>query len=227
MNMLMKLAPHAVILIGNMYYVFWGIDRVNNSMNFIDNPYTKFLLLVMIACTGFNNLRLLRLHLSRLRREINLTPVFVRLGVLAVNTLLAAVILVLLVIDLFNENLMLFLNEFVKALILLLSITGLLNSLQLTKRARDAVRYEMRHRAQMRRPQRRPAPQPQRAPQTRYGSARPPQPRYDYDDRPPQPRSYDGSRPRPRSGRYDDFRPQPMRDNGVNRRSQPRYDSRY
>ena len=49
MKTLKKLAPHAAILIGNMYYVFWGIDRVNKAMNFIDNGYTKFLLLVMIV----------------------------------------------------------------------------------------------------------------------------------------------------------------------------------
>ena len=203
MNILTRFAPHAVILIGNMYYVFWGIDRVNNSMNFIDNPYTKFLLLVMIACSVPNNLNLLRVLLNRLRRTDNPAPVFARLGILALNTLLAAVILVLLVIDLFNENLMLFLSEFVKAMILILSITGLLNSLQLTARERARIRYEMRRRAQMRRPQ--PGrPAPQRAPQPQRRPAPQPQTRYGGSARQVQ-THYDSRRPQ--SGRYDDFRP--------------------
>lgn len=151
MNILMKLAPHAAILIGNMYYVFWGIDRVNRSMNFIDNPYTKFLLVILIACSGLNDVRLTYIHLDRLRRTDDPAPVYFRLGVVALNALLAAVILILLVIDLFGEDLLLFLNEFVKAMILLLSLTSLLNSLQLTARERARIRMENRRRAQMRR----------------------------------------------------------------------------
>jgi hypothetical protein len=81
-----------------MYYVFWGIDRVNKSMNFIDNPYTKFLLLVMIACSLFSGLRLGRVHLNRLGRTDNPAPVYARLGLLALNLLLAAAILILLVL---------------------------------------------------------------------------------------------------------------------------------
>ena len=39
--------PHLVILIGNMYAVFYFIDRVNPAMNFIDNGLTKGLLLIL------------------------------------------------------------------------------------------------------------------------------------------------------------------------------------
>lgn len=172
MNILMKLAPHAAILIGNMYYVFWGIDRVNKSMNFIDNGYTKFLILLLIAFSGLIDWRLARISLAKLRRTDNPVPVYVRLGVLALNALLGAAILVLLAIDLFNEDLLLFLNEFVKVLMLILSITSLLSSIQLTARERAVIRMQNRRRAQ----QRRPMPQPRPAPQPRYGESR--EPRY-------------------------------------------------
>ena len=45
------LLPHAAILMANMYLVFFGIDRVNTAMNFIDNPYTKGVLLFMSLVT--------------------------------------------------------------------------------------------------------------------------------------------------------------------------------
>ena len=44
--------PHLVILICNMYIVFFLIDRVNPAMNFIDNGLTKGLLLILIAATA-------------------------------------------------------------------------------------------------------------------------------------------------------------------------------
>lgn len=164
MNILMKFAPHVAILISNMYCVFWGIDRVNRSMNFIDNSYTKFLLVILIACSGLNDARLANIHLDRLRRTDDPAPVYFRLGVVALNALLAAIILILLVIDLFGEDLLLFLNEFVKVLILLLSLTSLLGSLQLTARERARIRMENRRRAQM---CRRPMPQREQIPQRR------------------------------------------------------------
>lgn len=215
MNILVKLAPHAAILIGNMYYVFWGIDRVNKSMNFIDNPYTKFLLLILIACCGLTDWRLTRISLAKLRRTDNPVPVYVRLGVIALNALLAAVILILLVIDLFGEDLLLFLNEFVKVMILILSITGLLNSLQFTARERAVIRMENRRRAQMRRP----APQqsaPQRRPNPQYAQRPPQQPRYSNGYRsqssaparaPQRPAGYDNRRPSTRIPEQDLRRP--------------------
>lgn len=55
-----RLLPHAAILIGNMYVVFFLIDRVNPAMNFIDNGLTKGLLLVLCAVALVNALRVLR-----------------------------------------------------------------------------------------------------------------------------------------------------------------------
>ena len=161
MKTLKKLAPHAVILFGNMYYVFWGIDRVNQAMNFIDNGYTKLLILAMIAFCAVNALTLLPMIVNRLARTDDPAPQFARLGVLGLNALLAAIILILLIIDLFNEDLMIFLSGFVKFLILLLSVTGLLCSLQITARDRAYIRAMNRRAAAARRNARqRPAPQP-------------------------------------------------------------------
>lgn len=161
MKTLKKLAPHAAILIGNMYYVFWGIDRVNQAMNFIDNGYTKLLLLALIAFCTVNALTLLPMIANRLARTNNPAPQFVRLGILALNALLAAIILILLTIDLFNEDLMIFLSGFVKFLILLLCVTGLLCALQITARDRAYIRAMNRRAAQRRGAQpNRPAPQP-------------------------------------------------------------------
>lgn len=39
--------PHAPIVLANMYVVLFLIDRVNTSMNFIDNDLTKGVLLAM------------------------------------------------------------------------------------------------------------------------------------------------------------------------------------
>ena len=63
-----RLLPHAAILIGNMYVVFFLIDRVNPAMNFIDNGLTKGLLLVLCAITRYNALRVLRAPGVRPRR---------------------------------------------------------------------------------------------------------------------------------------------------------------
>lgn len=50
------LLPSAVILLCNMYFVFYGIDRVNPMMAFVDHNLTKALLLLMcvlsIACAA-------------------------------------------------------------------------------------------------------------------------------------------------------------------------------
>lgn len=42
-----KLLPHVTIVMCLMYVVFFGIDRVNSAMAFIDNEITKWLLLVL------------------------------------------------------------------------------------------------------------------------------------------------------------------------------------
>lgn len=146
MGILLKLAPHAAIVIGNMYYVFWGINCVNTSMNFIDNGYTKFLLVLLIGFGALTVWQSAGTILRQLRRSRNPVPLYVRLGLLGANALLAFVILVLLIIDLFNENLMLFLNGFVQVLILVLCIVSLLNGIQAIARDRAIVRQQARRR---------------------------------------------------------------------------------
>lgn len=39
--------PHAAIVLADAFIVFFGIDRVNTAMNFIDHELTKGLLCVM------------------------------------------------------------------------------------------------------------------------------------------------------------------------------------
>ena len=55
-----RMLPHAVILICNMYIVFFLIDRVNQAMNFIDNGLTKGLLAIMCAIALYDAWRLLK-----------------------------------------------------------------------------------------------------------------------------------------------------------------------
>ena len=60
-----RLAPHAAILICNMYVVFFLIDKVNPAMNFIDNGLTKGLLLLLCLIALYNAWQLLGLALWR------------------------------------------------------------------------------------------------------------------------------------------------------------------
>ena len=50
-----RLLPHGVILICNIYIVFYLIDRVNSAMAFINNGITKALLLVMCIISIINS----------------------------------------------------------------------------------------------------------------------------------------------------------------------------
>lgn len=63
-----RMLPHLVILICNMYIVFFLIDRVNTAMNFIDNNLTKGLLLILCAAGISNALYLMRMERAP-RRE--------------------------------------------------------------------------------------------------------------------------------------------------------------
>ena len=58
--MLRKLLPHATIILSMMYFVFFFIDRVNSSMNFIDNDITKGLLFALCVLAIADALRLIR-----------------------------------------------------------------------------------------------------------------------------------------------------------------------
>ncbi len=61
--------PHAVILICNMYVVFFLIDRVNPAMNFIDNGLTKGLVALLCAGAVVDALALKRLGRRTRRRR--------------------------------------------------------------------------------------------------------------------------------------------------------------
>ena len=50
-----QLAPHVSILICNMYIVFYLIDCVNTAMCFIDNGFTKGLLVIMCLISAWNS----------------------------------------------------------------------------------------------------------------------------------------------------------------------------
>lgn len=147
MNTLRKLAPHAAILIGNMYYVFWGIDRVNKSMNFIDNEYTKFLLVLLIALCAVVHWPLLKAALRRSRRGASPAALATQLGLMGLNALLGLVLAILLLIDLFAPDMMLFLKEFVKFLILLDCVLAQFHAALLIARDRAIARNQIRRAA--------------------------------------------------------------------------------
>ena len=73
-NRLREMMPHAVILICNMYIVFFLIDRVNPAMNFIDNGLTKGLLAVLCAGAIYGALTLMRLGKRTRRRPAGQRP---------------------------------------------------------------------------------------------------------------------------------------------------------
>ena len=52
MRGILGMLPHAAILCANLYYVFYGIDRVNRPMNFIDNDLTRAVLAAMCLCAA-------------------------------------------------------------------------------------------------------------------------------------------------------------------------------
>lgn len=135
MNTIKKLSPHGAILIANMFFVFYGIDRVNTAMNFINNGYTKTLMLILCILSALNILHLFAYD-SR-RRDGN--PL-VRLIPMGINVLIGAVILVILLVDVCAGNrAMPFLNDFVKFLLLVLCITAWINSARLISAERKAA----------------------------------------------------------------------------------------
>ncbi len=46
---------NAAIVISLMYLVFFGIDRVNTAMEFINNDITKWLLVILAVITIYNS----------------------------------------------------------------------------------------------------------------------------------------------------------------------------
>ena len=63
------LLGHMTIIISLMYVVFFGIDRVNRSMEFIDNDITKFLLVVLCVLAMVNACIVLKSERRRVRRQ--------------------------------------------------------------------------------------------------------------------------------------------------------------
>ena len=96
MSILRKLSPHAAIVIANMYYVLFAIDRVNEAMNFIDNGYTKFLLFLLCGCAALILPRLLQAEQRRPEDGMTVVRTFLS----GLHGLLCGVYLILLIIDL-------------------------------------------------------------------------------------------------------------------------------
>lgn len=150
MSVWRKMAPHGAMVIAHMYYVFYGIDRVNKPMNFIDNGLTKTLLLVLCILDATVLAELARWLTPRRRRREAPMARWMRFGALAVNALLAVVYWVLWLVDLCAPHKMLMLNEFVKAWMLALCIVTEINAIRLTARQRRVIRAEQRNRRQRR-----------------------------------------------------------------------------
>ena len=49
------LTLNASVIISLMYLVFFGIDRVNTAMEFINNDITKWLLVILAVITIYNS----------------------------------------------------------------------------------------------------------------------------------------------------------------------------
>lgn len=67
--MLRRLLCHGAIVISGMYFVFFGIDRVNSAMSFIDNDITKVLLVILGVISIINACMLIREDRARERRR--------------------------------------------------------------------------------------------------------------------------------------------------------------
>lgn len=146
MNILRKLAPHGAILIANMYYVFWGIDRVNRAMNFIDNEYTKGLFLILLGFTAVNLVTLYKTF-SRWSRGKSDGALLFRLGLMLALLLFATVYFILWVVDCFAPHKMLMLNGFVKTWMLILCLLSTLSGVILAAQSRFDIRHARAGRA--------------------------------------------------------------------------------
>ena len=88
--MLWKLMiPHAATVLANMYYVLFAIDRVNQSMNFIDNYETRILLGVMCAFALFDLPAVIRMdrHKSSAWRVLFVLQIAMLIPYLAILTI--------------------------------------------------------------------------------------------------------------------------------------------
>ena len=56
---LIKIMPHINIIISGVYITFYIIDLKNSAMAFINNPVTKFLILVLALCSVVSSIFLI------------------------------------------------------------------------------------------------------------------------------------------------------------------------
>lgn len=68
-TLLRKILPHAAIVLGGMYVVFYVIDRVNSAMGFINNGITKALLLLFCLVGMVNACVIISDDRKRARRK--------------------------------------------------------------------------------------------------------------------------------------------------------------
>lgn len=66
--MLKKGMAHLAIILSGMYAVFFGIDRVNSGMCFIDNTGTKLLILVLAVIAVIESILLISEERRKERR---------------------------------------------------------------------------------------------------------------------------------------------------------------
>lgn len=128
MKKLRALIPHTSVLIANMYYVFYGIDRVNKSMNFIDNGITKWLLAIMCCLDAAVLVRFMKLRRRKKRLNLRRAANFAAEGLMAI---FACIYLVIFVFDLIAGETMIMKNESAKAIALALCLTTTINSVRL------------------------------------------------------------------------------------------------
>ena len=136
-----SMLPHLPIVLANMYVVFFLIDRVNTSMNFIDNGLTKAVLLAMAVLSILDWLLAPRTRRGRSTGARKLA---------ALGAASASAILVLLLIDWLKPDWSLLLNEGVKWGILACCAIVILGSGALLHRSRRLLRRRLKragHRA--------------------------------------------------------------------------------
>lgn len=138
--------PHAAILCANMYYVFYGIDRVNRQMNFIDNGLTRAVLAAMCLCAAlrFPTLRADLRSGVRKRGRGHFNP---RALWLLASAALIAGYAVMVVVNAVAPAQMPMRGEFAKAWLLAMSIVLQLGAVRVCAIDREEIREEQASRS--------------------------------------------------------------------------------
>ena len=124
-----RYVPHAAILTVNMYIVFFLIDRVNQSMNFIDNGMTRALLLLQCLFGVYDLLRI------RAQSRIRAVP-----ALEISNAVLMLFYLPVFLIASFNQWSLIMTGGFVKFMLLLMSFSTAVNAIRLIAYDRTVLR---------------------------------------------------------------------------------------